>query len=260
MIELWTYFLDGSFAGKTNFYENHFDLINSTGGENSLGEAFQIYDAEHAIEILRDLLKPKNRYTNDDEVLFILICYYLYREGYYISELPKLLERPTSLTKSANEVIRSLALEKFGLDENGNVKWANRVQVVDSLRIIRKSGTNLGVNDELNQIFMKISNTNSSFEKMSCDEKLQEIANVIENMLKINGKFIEVDLESNSLNYISNDDVKNIRKLLQCFRHANEESLVMRQNYNKNQKQFLIDYGLTICSLIYVTKKQQLTS
>jgi len=85
---------------------------------------------------------------------------------------------------------------------------------------------------------------------MSTDEKLAEIANLLENMLKKNGQFVALDYSSICFDYVTNDMIKNYRKKMQCFRHSTEEAIAERDTLTENQKGFLIDYGLTIVNAI----------
>lgn len=73
---------------------------------------------------------------------------------------------------------------------------------------------------------------------MSTDEKLAEIANLIENMLKKNGKFITVNYSTVCFDYVNEDIVKTYRHKLQCFRHSSEESIKERASYSQDQKVF----------------------
>lgn len=87
---------------------------------------------------------------------------------------------------------------------------------------------------------------------MSTDEKLAEIANLIENMLKKNGQFLAPDYSQICFDYINEDTIKNYRKKLQCFRHSSSESISERASFTKEQKIFLIDFGLTVLKVIHV--------
>ena len=87
---------------------------------------------------------------------------------------------------------------------------------------------------------------------MSVDEKLSEIANLIENLLKKNGKFITPDYSKICFEYISNDIVTSYRKKMHCFRHATQEAIAERASYSEKQKSFFVDYGLTILKVVYV--------
>ena len=105
---------------------------------------------------------------------------------------------------------------------------------------------------------MEISNRNARFSSMATDEKLAEIANLIENMLKRDGKFIKLDYSVISYGLITDEDITAFRKKMHCFRHATDESIIERQSYSDQQKDFFIDYGLTLVkmihSMIYVNK------
>lgn len=83
------------------------------------------------------------------------------------------------------------------------------------------------------------------------DEKLKEIGNLIEYLLKKDGKFITLNYDNISLGFIEESDVKELRKKIQCFRHSSQESLIERGDYRENQKQFMVELGIVICNLIY---------
>lgn len=76
-------------------------------------------------------------------------------------------------------------------------------------------------------------------------EKLKEINNLIEHILKKDGKFIDVNTEEKYSRFISNDQIKEYRKMTQCFRHSTEENLEKRKEI-KHNVEFLISYGLAI--------------
>ena len=78
---------------------------------------------------------------------------------------------------------------------------------------------------------------------MSTDEKLVEIANLIENMLKKNGKFITVNYSTVRFDYATEDVVRTYRHKLQCFRHSSEESIKKRASYSQDQKAFWLILG-----------------
>ena len=86
---------------------------------------------------------------------------------------------------------------------------------------------------------------------MTLDEKIAEIANLIENMLKREGTFIALDYSKVCSGFITDDVVKNYRKKMQCFRHCSGEALEERKAYSEEQKNFFVDYGLTIVKAIH---------
>lgn len=91
---------------------------------------------------------------------------------------------------------------------------------------------------------------------MALDEKLQEIANLIENMLKENGKFITLDYDSFAFEYLSDETIKKFRKQMQCFRHSSEEAVAERRNYTDAQKNFFVDFGIVIVKTIHELKSR----
>ena len=102
-----------------------------------------------------------------------------------------------------------------------------------------------------NQKFIEISTRQASFNSMHIDEKIAEIANLIENLLKQDGKFITPEYEDVCCGFIDDTIVKNYRKKMQCFRHCTDEAIEERKTYSEEQKTFLVDYGLTIVKAIH---------
>ena len=111
--------------------------------------------------------------------------------------------------------------------------------------------TTIEIEDDINKMFKKISTRSNDFSQMKKDEQLQEIANLIENMLKKNGNFMEPDYNKIAFDYINNDSIIKYRKQIQCFRHATDEALTERATFTDDQKDFLIQHGISIVTLIY---------
>ena len=110
--------------------------------------------------------------------------------------------------------------------------------------------------DDLNKKIELISTRNASFEQMPIDEKIKELGNLIEFMLKGKSGFVSIDYSFSS-DLINDDSVIKYRKKVQCFRHSSQESLNERNNFTKEQKAFLIDYGILLNVYIYrqISKK-----
>ena len=141
-----------------------------------------------------------------------------------------------------------------GDDDNGIVRYASRRKFVAGLTFELKS-SHIDIDDLINQKFVEISNRQASFNNMSTDEKLAEIANLIENLLKKNGKFITPDYAKICFDYISDDIVTSYRKKMHCFRHATDEAIAERKSYSEDQKNLFVDYGLTIVKIIHTLLK-----
>lgn len=111
------------------------------------------------------------------------------------------------------------------------------------------------IDDMVDRKFVEISNRQASFDSMSTDEKLAEMANLIENLLKKNGKFIALDYTKICFDYVTDEIVTSYRKKMHCFRHATNDAVAERKNYTEEQKNFFIDYGLTIVKVIHILLK-----
>lgn len=240
--------------------ENYIIKYNVFGGyeEIETEHDFQVYDAEEAITKFRELCQPDVNFSDgNNRCWFYSIIYYLYKMGYEIKEFPRVLARPP---KEPDEFtykeIRNTIIAQ-GNDDNGTVRYATRRQLVNGLTFVQKSN-HIDIGDALKQKFMEISNRDATFEDMSIDEKLAEIANLIENMLKRNGKFISLDYSSICFEYISEKMIINYRKKMHCFRHAEEKAIEERNKYTAEQKNFFVDYGLTIVKVINTLVEQEL--
>ena len=212
---------------------------------------FEVYDAEEAITKFRELWQPEaDVSSNENTCRFYLISYYLYKVGYEIQEFPRLLARPPMDPSSFTYgEIRNKIIAQ-GDDDNGTVRYAVRRKFVASL-IFKQKSTHVDIDDSINQKFVEISNRQATFSNMSIDEKLAEIANLIESLLKKNGKFLTLDYSEICFGYMSNDLVTSYRKKMHCFRHATDDAIAERKTYTEEQKSFFVDYGLTIVKVIH---------
>jgi len=216
---------------------------------------FEVYDVEEAITKFRELCQPEiSHFDNEQQCWFYLISYYLYKMGYEIKEFPRLLARPPvdpsdfTYGQIRNKIIAD------GNDDGGTVRYATRRVYVANLTFEQKAD-HIELEDAIEQKFIEISNRNASFDNMSKDEKLAEIANLIENLLKKNGKFTNPDFPSICFDYVSSDIVMRYRKQMQCFRHSSDESVTERNSFSEAQKNFLIDFGLTIVKAVHELTK-----
>ena len=220
------------------------------GDENVYDYKFEIYDSEEAITKFRELCQPEENFSSSEKKCwFYLITYYLYKMGYEIKEFPKVLARPPVKPNDFTYgEIRERIINR-GDDDNGTVRYKVRRQFIKNFTFELKSSY-IHTEKWLEKKFSEISNRQASFNNMSTDEKLAEISNLIENLLKKNGKFEIHDYSKICFDYISNDTVTKYRKNLQCFRHATDEAIVERNSYSEEQKNFFINYGLIIIKVI----------
>ena len=174
--------------------------------------------------------------------------------GYEIKEFPRVLARPpVEPADFTYGDIRNRIIAE-GNDDNGTVRYATRRQFVANLTCTQKSN-HIDIDSAIDQKFIEISNRRASFNNMSIDEKLAEIANLIENLLKKKGNFVQLDYSQVCFGYVTNEMITNYRKQMQWFRHATDNSIAERKNFTEDQKNFLVDYGLTIVKVIYALAK-----
>lgn len=223
-----------------------------SGYEETNDYKFEVFDTEETISKFKELCQPEETFSNNEnKCWFYLVSYYLFKNGYEIKDFPRVLARPPmDPSDFTYKEIRNKIIA-IGNDDNGTVRYATRRAFVSSLTFELKSG-NIDVDDFINRKFIEISNRQVSFNNMTTDEKLAEICNLIEHMLKKNGKFIKVDYSKTCFNYITDDIVIDYRKKMHCFRHSTDEAIKERASYTVEQKDFLVDYGLIIIKAIYV--------
>lgn len=211
---------------------------------------FYVYDAEEAITKFRELCQPDVTFDKEKKCWFYLITYYLFKNGYEIKEFPHLLARPpVEPADFTYNAIRNSIIAK-GDDDHGTVRYATRRTFVASLTFEQKV-SHVRIDDVINQKFIEISNRNASFDNMSIDEQLAEIANLIEYMLKRNGGFVSLNYSSVCFDYLDEADITSYRKKMHCFRHSTAEAIAERKTYSDEQKSFFVDYGLTIVKVIH---------
>ena len=227
-------------------------VYNIFDGEKEVNDyEFEVFDVEEAIVKFKELCQPDVNFDKEKTCWFYLLTFYLYSMGYEIKEFPRLLARPPRETSDFTYTDIRNRIIANGDDDNGTVRYATRRVFVAGLTFEIKN-THIDIGDSIEQKFIEISNRNASFNNMSTDEKLAEIANLIENMLKKNGKFINLDYSSVCFDYVSDEMITSYRKKMHCFRHSANEALAERKSYSEEQKAFFVDYGLVILKVIHV--------
>lgn len=232
--------------------ENVNKIYNIFSGYEEVNDyQFQVYDTEEGIMKFRELCQPEVNFSDGEKKCwFYLLTYYLYKMGFEIKEFPRLLARPpVEPSDFVYGEIRNRIIAR-GDDDNGTVRYATRRRFVASLTFEIKPN-HIEIDGLINQKFIEISNRQASFNNMSTDEKLAEIANLIENLLKKSGKFITPNYSELCCDYLSDTIVTSYRKKMHCFRHATDEAIAERKLYSEKQKNFFVDYGLTIVKAIH---------
>jgi len=222
-------------------------------------EAYEVYDIEEVIDKFKYLCQPDTDISSDENKrLFYYVCFYLYKNGYTIKEFPKILSRPPSEPSEFTYKEMRRKLVSMGKQEsNGIVPYAARRSLIEKLTF--EISSTIEIKEDIDMLFIKVSTRNANFESMSKDEKLKEIANLIEYMLydKISKQYKKLDYNIIVFDYFDDEMIKRFKKQIQCFRHASENALKERENFSDVQKDFLIDYGITIIKVIYQLVSKQ---
>lgn len=228
-----------------NVFENH-KVPHETGDAT-----FLVYDAEEAINKFRELCQPGNEpVMSEPQCWFFVIAFYLDRHGYYIEQFPNILKRPPDEPATfVYDEIRNRAFS-LGLNQGNTVQYATRRKIVANMNFKTNSSA-IEVGEPLDERFRKISTRDASFQEMATDEKIREIANLIENLLKQEGNFITPDYSKIAFDYLSDDIIRKYRHQIQCFRHSSEDAINERNTFSDEQKDFFVDYGTIICKTIY---------
>ena len=87
--------------------------------------------------------------------------------------------------------------------------------------------------------------------KQEIYEKLAEIVNLIENLLKKDDKYLKLNYSEICEEFLNDDIIKKYKKILQCFRHSAEHSIEERSTFTDDKKDFFIDFGIVIVKTIH---------
>lgn len=99
----------------------------------------------------------------------------------------------------------------------------------------------------VDELISLVSTRNAKFDQMTLDEKLGNINEALEHLLKEEKGYLKIDYDSIFNGLIKESDVVNYRKLTHCFRHGSKDSIQSRTLINDKQKLFLVNYGLSLC-------------
>lgn len=180
----------------------------------------------------------------------MLLCFWLNKNGYSIKEFPNLLSRPTTLFNFAYNDIRKYIQNQTG--DNGSVQWQSRRDLCDDLTITTNKNFQLMPNDIEEKIRI-ISTRGAEFDSMTVGEKLQNLNNLIENLLKpnSNGKYLSLNYDEIFFGFISEEDIKKYRKRTQPFRHATDDTLKERASITNKEKKLLVELGVFMAVQIH---------
>lgn len=230
---------------RANYDANSFYSKHSSRLASIHDEQFLYVDGQEIVDRFRAICKPPETDYEVNNNEFLLLCFWLNKNGYTIKEFPNLLSRPTSLMNFAYNDIRKYIQNKSG--NNGSVAWQSRRDLCDSLSITTNTKFQLLPN-EVEEKMRLISTRGAEFDGMAVDEQLQNLNNLIENLLKPNskGNYLTLNYDEIFFGFISEEDVKRYRKRTQPFRHATEDTLLERASIPEDEKKLLVEVGVFI--------------
>lgn len=218
------------------------------------------------VQSIEELFDMKSGYvldfSNNSFQRFIkgIIDIDIYQSPGYDEYCSKASKLRTIFERESNSVVAKLLLALVNYCEDSKLKNNNltdydKKKIAEIKHYIEKlekeNEEKVEISEDLDKLIQKISTRNAQFSEMAIDEKIKEIGNLIENLLKKDRKFISLNYDRISSGFIKESDIKEFRKKIQCFRHSSQESILERSSYNELQKQFLVEYGIVVCNLIF---------
>lgn len=254
MLDLRDYFLD-NITSDSAYYKYKDDIeygvpdySNQFSEQTNLPKV--LVNENFPIEIIdkfKTLILPRNNFSEKENLEFLLICYYLNNKNYYIKQFPTLLENPTTLSDFSNIQMRNYLFSK-GRSDDHRVRWAERRSFTQELEFLKGDSISGDFNEPIEELFTKISTRGSTFDNMENQEKLKDISNLLEHILKENNKYKPIDTKD-TLGLISSNFVKDYRNILHCYRHGEKSDLDKRDEL-KDKEFFLIHLGISIIHAI----------
>lgn len=251
MIDLLEYF-DNHVEGT--YYERFCTRIQRVDDEESVVFGlepsileYKLYDEVELEDKFRSICQPPDNYTSEDDSWFILISFYFFHHNIYIRQFPKLFERPKSLLDFAYTDIRQYAFDNgYTNGDMSEVKWAIRRQIIREL-VFERSTQGVIPTDEVVHLINIIESNDSLWQEMSINAKLAALNNVIEHCLKRDNGFIEIPDIDNIRDFVK---CREFRSNTHCMRHGSQDALHNRTILSHSEKQFLVDYGVSLVHLI----------
>lgn len=243
---------------KEEYHYRFYDIIKYLVNESLLYDLnnpdrkkFEVFDSIEALRKIVDLCEPNMNYTLKEEVLFYTSCYFIYKSGYRIKQFPDIVSRPPeSLSEFSYDDIRNRLISMGIKTANGSVPYAKR-RAFASEFVLEETPGRTFKDLTLDEKFIETSNRKALFSEMATDEKIAELNNMIEHLLKKGGKYLELDYSPIAFSFIDDQKIKEYKKTTQCFRHKSEESIAEKNKFTDLQKEFLIEFGIILITTIH---------
>lgn len=254
------FFVEHHTKGSNLFYDAFYSFYIA----NEPQFQYLVKDERDLIEKWKRALYPSNLGNLEVSLCFGLMSFWLYKNNYFIVEHPEFLERFESNNNfSNNEIYKKIRNINKETTSNNVITSQTREDYIDSLTIRKREMSIVLIDYDIEALLKKVSTRDEEFNNMGLNEKLYAIRNAYENIGKIDGKFIKVPFEEITNGYITNDLVNRFSKEIHCFRHGDVTMIEKRDSYSDEQKQFFVDFGLTLLNAysrhLKLAKNQNLT-
>jgi len=239
---------------NSNYAERYFSDVKKHPKEFAILKSLEYIDDEQVINEWKSCLYPSN-ISKVSEIAFekakyYLLSYYLWSEGYFIKDFPSELDSSLGLDNFANRVLYDATAIKYGRESNGSVKWKNRRTLIDSLTIIKKESI-ITIEEKVDELIKNISTRSAKFEHMAIDEKLENIRNAYDHLVKLYGGFDKIDYLNVFMSFIEESNLKDFSKRLHAFRHGDGAALLERTVYTDQEKKYMIEFGVIVLNRLW---------
>ena len=103
----------------------------------------------------------------------------------------------------------------------------------------------------MDELIKNISTRSAKFEHMAIDEKLENIRNAYEHIVKLYGGFDKIDYHNVFMSFIEESNLKDFSKRLHAFRHGDAAALVERAVYTDQEKKYMIEFGIIVLNRLW---------
>lgn len=213
-------------------------------------------DVVELFSAFQQTLKPKYNnkpkfedFTYEDREEYTVLLKWLKTNDYYIDLFPNVIQKQQPFKNFAYDEIRAYIRKQKGLNAGDSIKWADRIELIDSLKLLKKDDDLFRFEKSLEEIIKEVSNGN--FDNKNEYDQLATLCNCVEYFLKNEkSKFNRIDSVM-FYGYLDNEDLQRFRKETQIFRHASKNDIYQRKQWSKNKKQFYIRLGVNIITILY---------
>ena len=243
---------------NSSYDERYFSEVKRYPRELACLQSLEYIDDKQVINEWKTCLYPSSislvSKIEFEKAKYYLLSYYLWCEGYFIKEFPSELEATLGLENFADRVLYKATANRYGRDTNGNVKWEHRRLLIDSLSVMKKD-TIITIEEEVDELIKNISTRSAKFEHMATDEKLENIRNAYDHIIKLYGGFDKIDYLKLFMSFIEESNLKNYSKRLHAFRHGDAMALVERAVYTDQEKKYMIEFGIIVLNRLWSNLK-----